>query len=469
VTMRTYRLPAPDRTGWLLGLGPERIVPGGAGLLAGVLVLAGAGSVLLAAVPLVLGVALGSIRPGGRPLTEVIPASVSFILRRRHRRFSAPLVARTGTTSLLPHPLDRHEFFQGRMADGRTVAIAADRRGGAVGATLRLCASTPFLLASDAEQERLVGAFGDALGSLHRERSRVMHLRWTSFAAAEVPLPQGGSGPAAIAMGEVNQALANVAVQEVLLTLVLQSGRREDDEQLAARVAGTLDRFAERLNAAGFDTTPLGGAELASALRRRLDPAASPARRRHRSLAELAGLVTPANAGPSAMKEEWDGLRVDGTHHRAYRVLSWPRGAVQAEWMGDLLLTLPPPRSVCVLFEPVSPLASRRAIEREAARLDSDAEQRRRSGFRVGADHDAAREALANREAEFTAGHPEALTAGIVILSAGSSEELDEREAEAFSAAAAAGVELAPWSGSHGPGFAVTLPVACAPERGRTR
>ncbi|MEW6472912.1 MAG: SCO6880 family protein [Actinomycetota bacterium] len=467
--MRTYRLPDPDRTGWLLGLGPERVVPGAAGLVVGVLVLVDSGSVLLAAVPVVVGIGLGSIRPGGRPLTEVIPAAVGFVLRRRHRRFSAPLVPQSGATSVLPHPLDRHEFLQGDTADGQPVAIAVDRRGGAAAATLRLCAPTPFLLASDAEQERLVAAFGDALGSLHRERSRVLHLRWTSFAAAQAPRPYGGSGPAALAMGEVNRAVADVAVQEVLLTLVLGSGRREEDERLVARVAGTVDRFAERLSNAGFDARPLDSAGLAAALRQRLDPAASPARRQHRSLAELAALVTPADAGPSGLKEDWDGLRVDGTHHRAYRVLSWPRGAVQAEWMGDLLLTLPPPRSVCVLFEPVPPFSSRRAIEREAARLDSDAEQRRRSGFRVGADHDAAREALASREAEFTAGHPEVVTAGLVILSAGSSEELDEREAEAFSAAAAAGVELAPWSGCHGLGFALSLPVAFTPDPGTSR
>jgi hypothetical protein len=467
--IRTYRLPSTDRTGWLLGLGPEHVVPAGIGLVIGVFVLGGSGSVLLAAVPVTVGLALGSIRPGGRPLTELIPAGVAFALRRHHRRFSAPLVPRPLATTALPHPLDRQEFLEGRTGDGRPVAIVADRRGGTVAATLRLCSPSPFLLAPDAEQERLLAAFGDALGTLHRERSRVLHLRWASFAAAHTPLPHGGSGPAAAAMGEVSRAVADVAVHEVLLTLVLATDRREDDERLVARVTGTVERLSERLQPAGFDISPIDSPDLATALRRRLDPAASSAERRHRSLAELAGLVMPADVGPSGMEEDWDGLTVDGTRHRAYRVQSWPRGAVQAEWMGDLLLTLPPPRSVCLLFEPVRPLASRRAIGRDVARLDSDAEQRRRSGFRVGADHEAAREALARREAEFTAGHPEVLTAGVVILSAGSREELDEREAEAFSAAAAAGVELAPWSGCHSAGFALSLPVAFTPDPGRIR
>ena len=466
---RTYRLPSPDGTGWLLGLGPERVVPVGIGLVVSVLVLGASSSVAVAAVPATVGLALASVRPSGRPLTELIPAAAAFAVRRHHRRFSAPLVPPPSATTALPHPLDRQAFLEGRTSHGQPVAIAADRHGGTAAATVRLCSPSPFLLAPDAEQERLVAAFGDALGSLHRERSRVLHLRWASFAAADTPLPHAGSGPAAAAMGEVSRAVADVSVHDVLLTLVLAKARREDDDRLVARVVGAVERLSERLQAAGFDISPVDSPELASILRRRLDPAASPAARRHRSLAEIAGLVTPAHVGPSGMEEDWDGLRVDGTRHRAYRVQSWPRGAVQAEWMNDLLLTLPPPRSVCVVFEPVRPLASRRAIERDSARLDSDAEQRRRSGFRVGAEHDAARDALARREAEFTAGHTEVFTAGVVILSAGSSDELDEREAEAFSAAAAAGVELAPWSGGHSAGFALSLPVAFTPDAGRVR
>lgn len=127
--MRTYRLPSPDRTGWLLGLGPERVVPVGIGLVLSILVLGASSSVALAAVPMTVGLALASVRPGGRPLTELIPAAVAFAIRRHHRRFSAPLVPPPLATTALPHPLDRQRA-EGRRdaAPGVPRPVLATRR-----------------------------------------------------------------------------------------------------------------------------------------------------------------------------------------------------------------------------------------------------------------------------------------------------------------------------------------------------
>jgi hypothetical protein len=120
-------------------------------------------------------------------------------------------------------------------------------------------------------------------------------------------------------------------------------------------------------------------------------------------------------------------------------------------------------RSLCVVLEPVAPRASRRAVERLAAKLDSDEEQRRRAGFRVGAEQEATRGELTARERELVAGHPDFDYAGLVVLSAPDVASLDELEAQARSVAAAAGVELAPCHGRHAAMLALCLPLAATP------
>jgi hypothetical protein len=166
-----------------------------------------------------------------------------------------------------------------------------------------------------------------------------------------------------------------------------------------------------------------------------------------------------AAAGPLRVEERWDRVQIDASVHRAYQVVEWPRSEVPPAWTADLLLALPATRTVCVVFEPVTPRASRRAVERQSAKLDSDEEQRRRAGFRVGAEHEATRGELAARERELVAGHPDFDYAGLVVLSAADVETLDELEAQARSVAAAAGVELAPCHGRHAATLALCLPL----------
>ena len=140
-------------------------------------------------------------------------------------------------------------------------------------------------------------------------------------------------------------------------------------------------------------------------------------------------------------------------------MVEWPRSDVPPAWTADLLLALPVTRTVCVVLEPVAPRASRRSVQRQAAKLDSDEEQRRRVGFRIGAEQEATRDALAVRERELVAGHPEFDCSGFVVLSADEPADLDELEAQARSVAAAAGIELAACHGRHAEGIAIVLPV----------
>jgi hypothetical protein len=201
------------------------------------------------------------------------------------------------------------------------------------------------------------------------------------------------------------------------------------------------------------------------ALRQRLDPAGRGSPAHLATLAGASGLAGLAAAGPLCVEEEWKHVRIDGTTHRCYHVVEWPRSDVPPAWTADLLLALPVTRTVCVVLEPVAPRASRRSVQRQAAKLDSDEEQRRRVGFRIGAEQEATRDELASRERELVTGHPEFDSSGFVVLSADDPAELDELEAQARSVAAAAGVELAACHGRHAEGLAIVLPVPLAPSR----
>jgi hypothetical protein len=128
--------------------------------------------------------------------------------------------------------------------------------------------------------------------------------------------------------------------------------------------------------------------------------------------------------------------------------------------MADLLLYGASVRSVAMCYHPVSPRASQRAILRQSAKLDSDAEQRRRSGFRVGAHHRRASRSVEEREEELVAGFGEDEYIGIVSVTARDLESLESAAAELVQISAGGGVELKALDGRHHDGVAVCLPLA---------
>ena len=90
MTGRTYRLPAADRTGWLLGLGGAQVVPLGAGLAVAVVLVSRSGSAAMGLAPFALGALIAFTRVGGVSLLEMAPVAVSFVVRQRERRFQSP-------------------------------------------------------------------------------------------------------------------------------------------------------------------------------------------------------------------------------------------------------------------------------------------------------------------------------------------------------------------------------------------
>lgn len=462
---RTYHLAPPDRTGWFLGLRAGQVVPLGTGIATAALTLALTHSLLAASVPLLAGVAIGLTPVGGATPIEVAPIALGWLLNGRNRVFDAPIPV-PRNVPVLPEAFGDCDVIE-VSAERYAMAAVVNRRDSLAAATLRLSMSSPFLLADVSDQERALAAFGDAVTPLCREHGDVVSLRWTSYSAPTgcgLDLREGTVGDG---YGEVLDAIAAVPRHEILCTLTVNHGARQPEDHLKKALVDPLLLLGERLSEAGFRTLPLDRDGLGVALRRRLDPHGRGEASKLATLAQVAGFAPLAGATPMSVREALHHVRVDATFHRAYQVIEWPRAGVPAPWMADLLLALPPTRTVCVVIEPLAPAASRRAIGRQAAKLDSDETQRRRSGFRVGADHEATRAALEERERELVAGFPEVDYAALVVLSAPDEVELNARQRQAESAAAAAGVELVPLTARHAGMLGVSLPLGRTLPRSR--
>jgi hypothetical protein len=337
-----------------------------------------------------------------------------------------------------------------------SVGVVHDRRGGAWAATLRV-AGSGFCLLDPADQERLLGMWGDVLSGFCREDSPVVALRWAAR-SSPVPTPDP----------LLAEAGGRATRREVLVTLITEAARRLGTEP-AEILCSEVTRLAERLESAGLVVSgPLTAGALAGAMRARLDPTVEASFvTRAASLGERAGIVSPANAGPLATEERLSEVRVDGSWHRVFLVTEWPRAEVPPGWLSGLLLLDGVTWTLSVWCEPVPPRASRRAIERQAAKLTSDEEQRQRAGFRVGAEHGRLHEALSEREHELAAGHGEIDYTGLVDVSAPDAATLDQDSVRVVQAAAACGIDLRVLRGRQLAAVAACLPVARGLERRR--
>jgi hypothetical protein len=326
-----------------------------------------------------------------------------------------------------------------------------------------MVAGRQFALVERGEQENLLDLWGDALEPFCRERGPVVEVRWSEWAAPAGMEEQHAylaehviddpHDPAVVSYRQLLRTAAPVATRhEVLVTVVVGGNRVKGrgpggTERQAAALEAVLNEVAMlrlRLERAGLAASdPLTPAEVARALRVRLDPTVIPTLdRRGRSLGDRAGLVDPADGGPLATRATGSTWQVDGSFHRAFWFREWPRSDVGAAWMSDLLLYGKAVRSIVVSYIPVPPRLSQRAITRQAAKIDSDVEHRQKHGFRVGAHHRRAAAAVEEREEELVAGHTELAYAGLVMVSAPSEEELERACAEIVQVSAGCGVEL---------------------------
>ncbi|MGH9156977.1 MAG: SCO6880 family protein, partial [Acidimicrobiales bacterium] len=365
-----------------------------------------------------------------------------------------------------------------------SIAVVHDTKTGRLSASLRVAAGA-FALAEDYEQARLVAVWGDAQAAFCTEASPVVAIRWSEWAAPAAMeeqlawLAEQGAGSDDAGIDSYRRFLEAAgpmaARHEVLVSLVADAkriragGRRRARQAVSTEVlVRELRSFARRLESGGMAVAPLSPGELAHALRVRMDPTAAPALdRRGRTLGATAGIVSPPNAGPLAAEVSWSHWRVEGSFHRGFLVTEWPRVDVRPAWMAELLLFGGAVRTISVVAEPVPLRQSRRAIERQATKLASDAEQRERCGFRVSAAHRRAESAVAEREVELVAGYAELRFTGVVVVSAADLEELDEACQAMAEVAGRVGVELRALHARHDLAVGACLPLAraLAPER----
>ena len=427
------------------------------------------------------GLSLG--RLGGRPLVEWIPYALRWARHRRATTWFAPLRplgSSPPTTPVLPPPLDTQVVIAASGPGGREMAVVTDAAASTYAASVRV-SGRQFALVERGEQDALLALWGDALGAFCREAASVVEVRWSEWAAPSGMEEQHAylaehaiadvSDPAVASYRELLRSAAPVATRhEVLVTVVVSSrrlrldARHHGDKQAAATevLAEEVRQLTRRLEAAGLSVSPpLSVGELCRALRVRLDPQViSVLDRKSRTLGDRAGLVAPADAGPlcaTATRLHWE---VDGSLHRTFWFSEWPRFDVGPTWMSDLLLYGGAVRTVAMSYQPVPPRVSQRAILRQAAKLEADVDQRRRTGFRVGAHHRRASQAVEEREEELVAGFAELAYAGVVDVCAPTTEALERACADVVQISAGCGIELRPLDRRHDQAVAACLPLA---------
>ena len=165
-----------------------------------------------------------------------------------------------------------------------------------------------------------------------------------------------------------------------------------------------------------------------------------------------------------ALETDWRPLRADGAFHRTWWIGTWPRLAVPPAWLEPFLSGGGVTRSMTVYFQPVSTHQSRRRIERDLVKLESDAVTKEEKGRRIDARHRRATQALLDREEELVAGYPEMGYAGLVTVSARTLEDLDEHSEIIEQLARENGMDLRVLDSRQDLGWAAVLPLGLAPS-----
>ena len=485
---RMYRFDLLDRTGVFLGFGLVQLGLLGIGGLASTLAVTAGLPLPVAAAPVLASVALAVGRVGGERLVDWLPVAARWVVGRRHRRWLAPLpllgvTADDDDQAPLPPFLTGLALLEAPGEWGRLAGsgVVHDASGGAMSTVVRV-RGQEFALSPRDEQVRLLAGWGDVLAGFATERGAVARLSWTDFTTPTgmrdhlswlATQPDPGSDAAESYKELLNGTGSLSAGHDVLVTVTvsrerLMAGRSaaEADERLLAVLGKAVDTLIRGLRTASLlADDPLTAGELAAVLRGRLDPTRM-RKASSGSLAERLGLVRPANAGPMAVEIEWSRLRTDGAWHRTYWIAEWPRLTQHPDWMEPVLVFAgSSSRALTVLFEPVPPSASRRRVDRDSIKLETDASSRSERGRRVDAGHRRLQAAVAEREAELVAGYAEVTYAGLVTVTADDDQTLRGACDECEQIAREHGLELRPLDGRQDIAFAAALPLGLGLSR----
>ncbi|MFP5376830.1 MAG: SCO6880 family protein [Acidimicrobiia bacterium] len=484
---RLYRFDPPDTSGIFLGLGPLQCALFGAGLFAAVGALSAGAPLAVAALPAAAGTAASFARLRGEPAWRWLAVAASWGLARlgRGRRWVAPVALLpddAGRPTPLPPCLEGIELVEVPWRGRRRLGAVRDTRRHTLTAALRVTGPA-FVVQPRGDQERLLSGWGEVLSAFAVEGGAVTHLAWSDLAAPSgleahrawmAGVEGGQSCPQARASYDelLAGATAMATAHDVVVTLTVSrerlSGRARDDgagTRLAKALASSTEALVRAGRAAGLEVgDPLGAAELRRALRTRCDPAAATPTGAGGRLVDRLGLVGAASAGPVALESSWRHVRVDGAFHRTYEVAAWPRLAQAPGWLEPFLAGAGVIRTMTVVFRPVPAHQSRRRIERDLVKLDSDAATKQDKGRRVDARHRRATQAVLDREDELVAGYAEMSYAALVGVCASSLEELDDHALVVEQAAREAGMELRCLDARQDLAWAAALPLGLAPR-----
>lgn len=438
-TRQRYRFTPLDRTGLLLGLSGAQCVIIGAALLAGGAVLAA--SPLASVLLLLAGVTTAFAAWSGEPAYRHVAIRTSWHSRHARRATTwttpAPWGRRTATLRL-PPAFGRIEL----LGAGKAVVLA-DKRDRTMTVVIPVLGQ-PLALMEPAEQDRLVGGWGDVLGSLSGHRSSIVRLTVSEWAGQAGVLNPSVSGtdaqPDALAdYRELVHAAGPLSRRhETLLALTVRPVGRERGAQLRA-VGEQAGFLAARLEQLGLQPRPpLTAIELAAALRARLSAGPS-----------ATNPSTMGAAVPVAQRAEWAHTQLDRCLHVTYWIAEWPRLPVPAGWLEAFVLNGNAQRSLTIIFEPVAPADAARRIRRNATRLNADRQQRERSGWRVGAEQARTEAEVEQLEGDLAAGHTQLNYVGVIDVTAIDTDQLDVACRGIENAAANVGIELRRLDGQH--------------------
>lgn len=407
----------------------------------------------------------------GQPVRTRVMAQVRWLARRYQAR-STPGGRGHGT---------------GRGLDSITLHLAADPGGhGAIGVVEApggaftvvmpvACSSLVFL--SPAGQAERFDSWGDLLGGLCVEPGNSLtaeRIAWTDIHRASDPTAlvryhreRGADGPASSdyaqyvsgfgAISSSHQVLLAVTITRARsLRLARQQGftGRPFAVMLAAAVA-VGRQVGQELTQRGFTIgAMLSPAELGRMIVETGDPYAP--RREHASAKERFAL--PERIGPDRITVDRHQLAIDGAYHRVFSII-WPRTKVDADWMWKPL-GMDGPKVVTVVFEPIAP--SRADARREAltTRAASNNTIVAISRGRVRTTDRRKTQALQSAEQAVAAGHQELDGYGLIVVSARTPQDLDQRcqlMRQKLRETGRAG--LRELTGLHDGGFAAALPL----------
>ena len=486
---RSYRLEPLDASGVFLGLGVVQCTLLGGAMFVAVLAISAGLPVVVAAVPL-LGAGVASFaRVSAHAAWEWLPLGVAWlwatVTRRRHWAPPLPLWPSDADRSPpLPPCLEGLDVVEVDWRSGADLAAVRDTQRHTMTALVPVHGA-PFVVEARADQERLLAGWGDVLSQFATEQGAVSHVSWSHLARpsglqrhlgwlSDAPLAEPSESAALVSYGELLDVAATTStVHDLVLSVTVARdrlsrgvrGSQDPEERLRQALTTAVDALLRGLRSAGLEAeAPLDVDAVHRLLRIRIDPCGPGLPARTGRLVERLGLTATSSVGPLVVEAGWRSVRVDRAWHRTWWVAAWPRLAVPPSWLEPFLSADGATRTMTVTMVPVSTYKSRRRIERDLVKLESDATTKEERGRRVDARHQRATRALLEREEELVAGFAEMSYVGLIGVAAWSEDELEEQSEVVEQLARECGMELRVLDGRQDLAWAAALPFGLTPR-----